>query len=79
MERALDPSAIVVTKMSNLLDNVCNLVAIDFSVGELSVFLGEPGFRDSAEIEYYFNKLTDVSTLSQRRRNGVRKYADKCF
>jgi hypothetical protein len=64
MQRSFDPSSVVVAKMANVFNHVCDLFPVDLNVAERSLLIGEARFWDSSKIKNYLDKLSNVFSCS---------------
>lgn len=64
VEGAFDSSPVIVAKMSNMVDNVINLIVGDLDFTQRNLFAREPGFGVPAEVEYNLKEVPDVLSLT---------------
>jgi hypothetical protein len=79
VESSFDTGSIVVTEVTDMLDDVSYLFAGDFNFAEWHIFNRESRFRIPAEIENHFNKIANIFACSQSLGDFVREYIDECF
>jgi hypothetical protein len=76
---AFDSSSVVVTEVTDVLDDVCYLLTCNFDITKLSLLGRKPCFRSSTKIEHYFNEIANIFSCSELFRDLVREYVDECF
>lgn len=65
MEGAFDSGPVIVAEISNMINDVSNLIAGDLDITQRNLFTRESGLGVPAEVEYNLEEVPDVLSITQ--------------